>query len=179
MLNISSPTNEAPLKFINTVEEQIFNTLAKLDIPFERVDNDPAITMDDCREIDRALNVHTAKTLLLTNRQQTKFYLLAMSPEKPFVTRDFSRAMGIARVSFAPEEVMLDLLGTERGAATLLSAISDSDCKVSVVIDKAIAEAAEFGCTAATVRCYLKIATSDLLSRYLPFTGHDVTIIDL
>ncbi len=179
MLSISSPVAVAPSSFDNEVEKRIFEALSHLGIDFQRVDNEPAVTMDDCRDIDAALDVSTAKTLLLTNRQQTNFYLLAMDADKPFVTRSFSDAMGISRVSFAPEDVMMELLGTERGAATLLSAVVDTDKRVKMVIDRSVCSRKWFGCTAGTVRCYMKMATDDLLGKYMPYTGHDVTIIDL
>ena len=56
----------------------------KLHIPFERVDTDEAITMEDCTAIEEKLDMKMVKTLLLCNRRQTMFYLFITCGNKPF-----------------------------------------------------------------------------------------------
>lgn len=55
---------------------------------------------------------------VLCNRQQTAFYLFITSGDKPFHAKDFSAALGVSRVSFAPAARMEQMLGTKIGAAT-------------------------------------------------------------
>lgn len=74
-----------------------------LQIPFQRVDTDEAITMEDCVTIDEKLDMNIVKTLFLCNRQQTEFYLFITVGKKSFRSKDFSNALGVARVSFAPQ----------------------------------------------------------------------------
>lgn len=45
------------------------------------------------------------KTLFLSNRQQTAFYLFITTGSKPFRSKDFSNTLGVSRVSFALAEV--------------------------------------------------------------------------
>lgn len=68
-------------------------TFDALGIPFERVDTDPGITMEDCQHIDAKIGVHIMKTVFLCNRQQTEFWLYVTSDDKPFVTREFCGAL--------------------------------------------------------------------------------------
>ena len=49
--------------------------VSALSIPFERVDTDPGLTMEDCQHIDAKIGVRIVKTVFLCNRQQTAFYL--------------------------------------------------------------------------------------------------------
>ena len=77
----------------------------------------------------------TVKTLFLCNRQQTNFYLFVTLDGKPFVTKDFSAALGISRVSFASEELLFSMLGTKIGATTVLSSIIDTENKVRIIFD--------------------------------------------
>ena len=98
MFYVSEVKTKAPEKFQSELQQKIYETLAHLDIPFERVDNDPAITMEDCVLINERLDMKTVKTLFLCNRQQTNFYLFVTLDGKPFVTKDFSSALGISRV---------------------------------------------------------------------------------
>ena len=59
-----------------------YQTLEKLNIPFERVETDEAITMEDCILINKKLDMEMVKTLFLCNRQQTAFYLFITTGSK-------------------------------------------------------------------------------------------------
>ena len=56
---------------------------------------------------DRGISI--CKNLFLCNRQKTEFYLLAMPGDKLFQTKELSRQLGTARLSFAPPERMAEL----------------------------------------------------------------------
>ena len=118
MFFVSEIYKTPPSEFKTPLQEKTYKALEKLQIPYERVDTDEAITMEDCVRIDKKLNMKTVKTLFLCNRQQTAFYLFITSGDKPFKTKHFSKALGIPRVSFAPAELMNKILATEIGAAT-------------------------------------------------------------
>lgn len=46
------------------------------------------------------------KTLFLCNHQRTQFYLFITVGNKPFRSKDFDNALGVARVSFALKDDM-------------------------------------------------------------------------
>lgn len=178
MFKVSRPIADPPAGYLSALEEAIYNAFARLGIPFERVDTDPGLTMEDCENISAAIGVRVVKTVFLCNRQQTAFWLYVTSDDKPFVTRDFCAALGgIPRVSFAPSEKLRELTGVEAGATTILSAVLPECAPVQLVMDKPIAEGEWFACTDGTATCFVKIRTGDLLEKYLPATGHSLTII--
>ena len=179
MFYVSEVKTKAPENFQSELQQKIYETFAGLDIHFERVDNDPAITMEDCVLINERLDMKTVKTLFLCNRQQTNFYLFVTLDGKPFVTKDFSAALGISRVSFATEELLFSMLGTKIGATTVLSSIVDTENKVRIVFDKEVLENEWYGCTDGTTTSYMKLKTSDVLEKYLPFTKHEITVIEV
>ena len=179
MFYVSEVKTEAPKVFESELQQRIYETFADLDIHFERVDNDPAITMEDCVLINERLNMKTVKSLFLCNRQQTNFYLFVTLDGKPFVTKDFSSALGISRVSFASEELLFSMLGTKIGATTVLSSIIDTENKVRIVFDKEVLKNEWYGCTDSTTTSYMKLKTSDVLEKYLPFTKHEITVIEV
>ena len=78
MIRTSEIKTAAPVVFVNGTQRAVYAALERLGILFARIDNDPAVTMEDCVAIDEALGVPTVKTLLLCNRQQTTFYLYVM-----------------------------------------------------------------------------------------------------
>ena len=169
MFYVSEITTEAPTEFKNQLQKETYKALKQLQIPFQRVDTDEAITMDDCVIIDEKLDMKMVKTLFLCNRKKTIFYLFITTGDKAFNTKDFSTALGISRVS----------LGNKIGAATVFGTLLDLDRDVQVIIDKDVADEEYYGCSDGTTTCYMKIKTSDIIDRFLPFAKHKPVIIEL
>ena len=178
MFYVSEPISTPPPVFSTELQRLVYERFAALDIPFERVDTDPGITMEDCQHIDAKIGVHIVKTIFLCNRQQTEFYLYVTSDDKPFITREFCAAMGgIPRVSFASADKLWGLTGVQVGATTILSAMLPSASNIHLVMDADIARAPWFACTDGTPTCFVKIRTADLLEKYLPAGGRTLQII--
>jgi Ala-tRNA(Pro) deacylase len=164
MFKVSAPITSPPDVFATPLQQAVYESFSHLDIPFARVDTDPGITMEDCRHIDEQFGVRIVKTVFLCNRQQTLFWLYVTSDDKPFVTREFCAALGgIPRVSFSSAEKLLELTGVQVGATTILSAV--------------LACEPWFACTDGTPTCFVKIRTEDLLRKFIPATGHSLTLI--
>ncbi|MGE6541052.1 prolyl-tRNA synthetase associated domain-containing protein [Bacillus luti] len=179
MFYISEVNAIAPIKFSNPLQEEVYLTLQKTNIPFQRVNTDEAITMDDCILINEKLNMKMVKTLFLCNRQQTAFYLFITRGDKPFRSKDFSSALNIARVSFAPEELMKEMLGTKIGAATVFSALLDKNKDVQIVFDKDVTSEEWYGCSDGTTTGYMKVRTEKIINDFLPYTNHEPLIIEV
>lgn len=175
MFYVSELMSTPPAEYASELQRKVYESFSTLEIPFQRVDTDPGITMEDCRNIDARIGVRIVKTIFLCNRQQTEFYLYVTSDDKPFVTRDFCGALGIPRVSFASAEKLWELTGVKVGATTILSAILPSAANVHLVMDKTIAEAEFFACTDGTATCFVKLRTQELLEKYLE--GKDLSYI--
>ena len=177
MIRTSEIKTEKPDVFVNETQRLVYAALERLDIPIERIDNDPAVTMEDCQAVDAALGVPTVKTLLLCNRQQTMFYLYVMPGDKPFSTKDFGASLQISRVSFAPAEKLHDFLGTEVGATTPLSLVADPEKRVRLIIDREAVAPESIGFPDGTTSCYMRMRTADLLQLFIPAAGHEPTFI--
>ena len=168
MIGVGKISSVAPEKFLSPVQKATYETLDRLSVHYERAECDAAVTMQDCAAIEKALSVPVAKSLLLCNRQQTDFYLFVMPGDKPFVTKEFSSAMGISRVSFAPGECLGEKLGVSVGATTVFGMLADGAKQVTLVFDRAVLEREFIGLPDGTTTCYMKIRTSDLINVFLP-----------
>ena len=177
MFYVSDPITTSPPVFASPLQQKVYEAFAALGIPFERVDTDPGLTMEDCQHIDAKIGVRIVKTVFVCNRQQTEFYLYVTSDDKPFVTREFCGALGIPRVSFASAEHLERLTGVKVGATTILSAILPEAKDIHLVMDRSVAESEWFACTDGTATCFVKIRTADLLDKYIPHTGNELQII--
>lgn len=179
MFYVSEIQTGAPRHFQTPLQELVYGTLKKLQIPFERVETDEAISMEDCVAIDKKFNMNMVKTLFLCNRQQTDFYLFITVGSKPFRSEEFSNALGVARASFAPAEKMEVMLSTKIGAATVFSSLLDKGNKVRIVFDKDVLSEEWYGCSDGTTTGYMKLRTDDIYRKFLPFTKHTVAVIEV
>lgn len=154
---VSEIFHEAPSTYENEVEEKTFAFLKENQIPIVRVNCDEAISMDLCKIVSEKLGTDIVKTLLVSNQQHTEFYLFVTLGDKRFVTKDFSKALGIARVSFAREEEFQTLLRTKIGAATCFSLLLDSAKNVHFVIDEDVLKEEKHGFSDGTRTGYVAI----------------------
>ncbi|MCQ2192594.1 MAG: prolyl-tRNA synthetase associated domain-containing protein [Paludibacteraceae bacterium] len=176
---VSEPLNTVPAEFKSDLQKNVYQTLGLLNMPFLRVDCDPAITMEDCLLIDERLQMQTVKTIFLTNRQKNAWWLFVTKADKPFVTKDFSAALNIPRVSFAPADMLLDMLGTPVGATTVLSVVQDVENKVQVVIDNDVMVGQDYGCTDGTTTSYMKLNLKSVMETYLNHCHHTPIFINI
>ena len=171
--------NSRPDGALLAQEAAAFDLLDRLGIAYDRVSHEPADTMEKCDAVTAVLGVPVCKNLFLCNRQKTAFYLLCMPPHKPFHTKDLSQQIGSARLSFAPEEKLWELLHCTPGSATVLGLMNDTEHQVQLLIDREIYEAEYFSCHPCLCTSTLKLRTRDVLDTLLPHTGHTPIVVEL
>ena len=76
-------------------------------------------------------------------------------------------------------ELMESMLRCTPGSASVLGLAYDTERRVRLVMDRAVHDAAWFGCHPCKNDASLRLRTEDLLHVFLPHTGHDVTVVDL
>ena len=175
---ISQVFEGAPAEQREPVEQRVYDCLQQLDIPFARVDHDAIFTMEGCEAISEKLGVITCKNLLLAPRNKSTFYLYCTEPDKLFSSKDFSKAVGSSRLSFAGEDDLMTLLGVTPGSASVLGLINDAEHRVTLALDRSVAEAEYFGCHPCRNTSTLRLKTADVLHKFLPFIGVEPIIID-
>ena len=170
----SRPEGELPAQ-----ETAAFDFLDSLGIDYERVTHELADTMEKCDDVSAVLGVDVCKNLFLCNRQKTNFYLLCMPPHKAFHTKDLSHQIGSARLSFAPEEQLWDLLHCTPGSATILGLMNDDENRVQLLIDRDVVRDAHIGCHPCVNTSSLRLETGDVLNVFLPAVHHEPLFVTL
>ena len=160
-------------------EMAVYDLLEKLDIPFVRVDHEATPSIESCQDIDKLLGIEICKNLFLCNRQKTNFYLLMMPGKKPFKTKDLSAQIGSARLSFADEAYMEELMDLTPGSVTVLGLMNDREHRVRLLIDREVLESEYIGCHPCINTSSLRIRTKDLLEKFLPYIGCGYTAVEL
>ena len=97
-----------------------YDLLDSLGIVYARVDHSHADTIEACHAVEQVLGWPVCKNLFLCNRQKTQYYMLMLEGDKVFKTKDLSKQLGVARLSFASAEDMVSLLGVHPGSVTVL-----------------------------------------------------------
>lgn len=176
VLEHGRPENES-----GRLEKEIrtYDFLDSVGVEYERADHAPAMTMEVCDEIDRALGALICKNLFLCNRSKTAFYLLMMPGDKQFKTKDLSAQINSSRLSFADAEFMERFLDITPGSVSVLGLINDKDNNVSLLIDEDVLSAEYFGCHPCINTSSLKIKTKDLTEKILPAAGHGFVKVKL
>lgn len=178
MFFVSDIMTTEPEQFKTPLQQKVYQTLKQLNIPYERVDTDEAITMEDCVVINEKLDMKMVKTLFSCNRQKTRFYLFITTGDKAFDSKRFSAALGVSRVSFATEDMFEEMLHVKIGAATVFSVLEDFYKEIQVVFDQDVAREEYYGCSDGTTTCYMKIRTELILNDFMNHTKHPVQIIE-
>ncbi len=171
--------NSRPEGALPQQEAAAFDLIDFLGIGYERVTHEEADTMEKCDSIAASLGADVCKNLFLCNRQKTNFYLLCMPPHKAFHTKDLSHQIGSARLSFAPEEQLWELLHCTGGSASILGLMNDSEARVQLLLERETCEAEYFACHPCLCTSTLKFKTRDVLDILLPKLGHEPIIVEL
>ena len=160
-------------------EIRVYDLLDTLGIEYQRVDHEAAATMEACEEIDEILQIFICKNLFLCNRQKTEFYLLLMPGDKVFKTKELSKQINTARLSFASPEDMEKYLDITPGSVSVLGLMNDTQNIVKLLIDEDVLRSDFLGFHPCINTSSLKIATRDLLEIILPAIHHSMTVVQL
>ena len=170
-----------PADTAGRLEKEIrsYDLLDSLGIEYDRIDHEPAMTMEICEEIDRVLGATICKNLFLCNRQETDFYLLMMPGDKPFKTKDLSAQIGSSRLSFGTPDYMEQLVDITPGSLSILGLMNDKEGRVRLLIDKDVLEGEYIGCHPCINTSSLRMKTSDMVEKLIPALKHAPTLVEL
>ena len=160
-------------------EVRTYDFLDKLNIEYERIDHEAAMTMEECADVDEALGAMICKNLFLCNRQETAFCLLMIPDTKVFHTKDLSAQIGSARLSFAKPEYMEKFLDITPGSVSVLGLMNDTEHQVKLLIDEEVLDSEYFGCHPCINTSSLRMRTVDLIEKVLPAMEHDFVKVKL
>ena len=160
-------------------EVRCYDLLDKLEIPYQRIDHEAAMTMEACAAIDEKLEATICKNLLLCNRQCTAFYLLLIPGDKIFKTKDLSAQIGSSRLSFASGEYMEQLLDITPGSVSVMGLMNDHENRVQLIMDQDVLKGEYIGCHPCINTSSLRFKTADLMEKILPAMGHEPIFVDL
>ena len=160
-------------------ETRTYDLLDRLGVEYERIDHEPAMTMEDCKEVDQLLEAVICKNLFLCNRQKTAFYLLMIPDTKVFHTKDLSAQIGSARLSFAKPEYMEEFLDITPGSVSVMGLMNDKERRVQLLIDEDVLDGEYIGCHPCINTSSIRFKVKDLVEKVIPAMEHDFVKVKL
>lgn len=160
-------------------ERQVYEFLDALNIEYRRVDHSPLFTMDSYEILEKEIGARIPKNLFLANRQETQFYLLLMPGDKKFMTKDLSKQINSARLSFGNEEKLMGYLHCFSGCTSLFGLNFDKDNRVRLLIDRSLLDNESLGSHPCMNTSTVIVKTDDVIKRIIPSLFHEPTIVDL
>ena len=160
-------------------EIRVYDLLDSLGVSYQRIDHEPAMTMEICAVIDRVLDATICKNIFLCNRQKTDFYLLMMPGDKVFKTKDLSAQIGSSRLSFADSCFMEEFLDITPGSVSVLGLMNDKNFRVRLLMDEDVTKGEYIGFHPCINTSSLRLKTKDLMETVIPAMGHAPTMVKL
>lgn len=173
--------NGRPADAAGRMEKEIrtYNFLDGLGVDYQRMDHEAAFTMEACKEVDEALGVEMCKNLFLCNRQKTDFYLLLIPGDKVFKTKELSKQIGSARLSFASAEYMEKYLDITPGAVSIMGLMNDKDNVVRLLVDEDLLKEEWIGCHPCVNTSSIRVKTKDMFDTVMKAMHHEMTDVKL
>ncbi|HNW87134.1 MAG TPA: YbaK/EbsC family protein [Candidatus Limiplasma sp.] len=126
------------------VRQTIVGWLDERQIPYRMFEHPQANTIDDCLTMPFISDsVTICKNVFLCNRQKTNYYLMLLRPNTPFRTAIVSKALGVSRLSFAPDDALQTLLHLTSGSVSPLALYFDRAHEIVLCYEKAVRETPE------------------------------------
>ncbi len=121
------------------VKGRVLDWLHENAIPYRYFEHERADTIEHCVRMPFiGPDVTICKNVFLCNRQQTAYYLMLLRPETPFRTAVVSKALGVSRLSFAPDEALGRILRLSAGSVSPLGLLFDAERKTTLCYEAAV-----------------------------------------
>lgn len=118
--------------------EQVKVVLDKLAIPFQIVEHPAVYTTEEADKYIEGMNGVRTKSLFLTNKKKTAFYLVFMADDKRLDMKHFAEIVNEKHIKFASEANLLEKLGLKPGSVSIFGLLNNDAKDVQVYFEKDI-----------------------------------------
>lgn len=158
--------------------EKVVEVLNGLDIPFEIVKHEPALTTEQADSFIEGIEGVRTKTMFLTNKKKTAYYLLIMDDQKRLDMDLLKELIGANRVRMASPESLFEKMSLPAGVVSPFGLLNNAEKDIHVYFDKEIMSEKRMSFHPNTNEKTLFVDTVDLL-RFLEAIGYEPHIIEL
>ena len=152
--------------------------LTDLGIAFEVVEHEPALTTEQADSFIEGIDGVRTKTMFLTNKKKTQYYLLIMDDQKQLDMDRFKELAGANRIRMASADSLYDKMLLPPGVVSPFGLLNNRDKDILVYIDQDIMPEKRMSFHPNTNEKTIFVETLDLV-RFIESLGYDVHVINL
>lgn len=158
--------------------EELFAHLEALGIEAPTTRHAPLFTVAESQALRGSIEGAHTKNLFLKDKKG-RYFLVTVEEEAEVDLKSIHNLIGASgRVSFGKPDALMELLGVEPGAVTVLGLINDGAHRVTVILDANLMANAIVNCHPLTNGATTSL-TADELLRFVRSTGHEPFVLNV
>ena len=158
--------------------QQVANKLQELGITFDVVEHPPAFTTEQADSYIEGMEGVRTKSMFLTNRKKTQYYLLIMDDKKRLDMDDFKVQVGADRIRMASLESLAEKMNRPAGTVSPFGLLNNEEKDIQVYFDKEIINEERMTFHPNTNEKTIFISTQDLF-KFLQDLGYSYQVLEL
>ena len=158
--------------------ENVIKKLKELNIEYELVEHEPALTTEQADEFIEGIEGVRTKTMFLTNKKKKNFYMVIMDDSKMMDMDKFKEMVDEKKVKMASEESLYEKMMLPPGVVSPFGLLNNEDKDIRVYIDKEIVGEDRMSFHPNTNEKTIFVKTEDLF-KFLENIDYPVNIIEL
>ena len=158
--------------------QQVANKLQELGITYDVVDHPPTFSTEQADSYIEGLEGVRTKSMFLTNKKKTQYYLLIMDDKKRLDMDDFKVQVGANRIRMASLDSLAEKMNLPAGTVSPFGLLNNEEKDIHVYFDKDIVSEDVMTFHPNTNEKTIFIKTQDLF-RFLESIGFTYEIVIL
>ena len=158
--------------------QQVANKLHELGITFDVVEHPPAFTTEQADSYIEGMEGVRTKSMFLTNKKKTQYYLLIMDDKKRLDMNDFKIQVGADRIRMASLNSLAEKMNLSAGTVSPFGLLNNEERDIQVYFDKEIIDEERMTFHPNTNAKTIFISTEDLF-KFLKDLGYYYQVLEL
>ena len=158
--------------------QQVANKLQELGIAFDVVEHPPAFTTEQADSYIEGLEGVRTKTMFLTNKKKTQYYLLIMDDKKRLDMNDFKVKVGADRIRMASLASLAEKMNLPAGTVSPFGLLNNEEKDIQVYFDRDIVSEDIMTFHPNTNEKTIFVSTRDLF-KFLQDLGYSYQVLEL
>ena len=158
--------------------QQVANKLQELGIPFDVVEHPPAFTTEQADSYIEGMEGVRTKSMFLTNKKKTQYYLLIMDDQKTLDMDLFKDLVSANRIRMASLDSLAEKMSLSAGTVSPFGLLNNPERGIQIYFDKDIVSEDIMTFHPNTNEKTIFLATQDLF-KFLAHLGYDYQILEL
>ncbi|RTL48106.1 MAG: prolyl-tRNA synthetase associated domain-containing protein [Bradyrhizobiaceae bacterium] len=142
---------------------ELFEFLDSISVRPTTVEHEQVRTVEESKALRGAIRGLHTKNLFLRDAKRRYFLVVANEDTRINLKSLASRIGASGRFSFASSQALMDILGVEPGAVSLLALVNDQQNQTTIVLDESLLNASTINCHPLSSRFTTSLTNDDVV----------------